>query len=192
MTPRCVLAGAAIILGVGGCVGSARPSGTLDLQVAVQIRPLANQSVRSAEVEVTFLNAGQRELRIPLMSAGVTQGLFFDLLFVGSLGGLETVSGSGGTWDDPWVKPIELVALAAGQAHRVTFCVQLPELSETQAWWVVAVYRDHSYGHSPTYPDYGADHPDVWHGAAASNTVPLVRLPNTTQQPTGAPSGAGG
>jgi len=192
MTRRRVLAGAAIILGVGACVGSAKTSGSTELRIAVQIQLLANQDVRSAEVEVTFLNVGQRKIKIPLMTAGGPHGMFFDLLFVGSLGGLETVSGSGGAWHDPVVKPVELVTLMAGKTCRVTFRVELPELEETQAWSVIAVYRDHSYGHSPTYPEYGADHSDVWRGAAASNGAPMVKLLNKPQQPASAQSGARG
>jgi hypothetical protein len=178
-----VLACVTTILGLGACVGTARTRSSSELRVAVQIQPLANQGVRSAEVEVTFHNEGQREFRIPLMTAGGPQGLFFDFLFVGNLGGLETVSGSGGTWHDPTVKPVELVTLAPGKCTRVTFRLELPDLEETQAWCVIAVYRDHSYGHSATYPEYGAAHSDVWQGAAASSLVPLVRLPNTHKAP---------
>jgi hypothetical protein len=192
MTPRRVLACAVIILGVGACAGLAKASGTPELRIAIQLQPLTNQPVRSAEVEVTFFNTGQRDLKFPLMTVDASQGLFFDFLFVGSLGDLATVSGSGGAWHDPYVKPVELRTLLAGKTHRVTFRVDLPELGETQAWWMIAVYRDHSYGHSPTSPEYGAVDSDVWHGAAASNLVPIDQLPNTTQQPTSAPSGARG
>ncbi len=137
-------------------------------QLSIRLEPAVDGSDHTATL--LFHNLTQHDLKIPLMDTGGSE-LFFDFVFVGNQGGLEVVDDGGG-WNDPVVKPVKLVSLPSKQEHRLDIDIPVIELDKAQTWSVMVIYRDHTYGHSPTYPEYSTPTAS-WQGAAPSNLVPI-------------------
>lgn len=134
----------------------------------------------SVDGEVVFRNNGKDDLKVPLIE-GEEKMLFFDFLMLGDMGkGHLTRHGDG--WSDPSVKPVKLVLLRPGATHTVKLKNLLSlqafdaGVHEKEQYKLVAIYRDHSYGHSPTYPEYGKQDPSVWKGIAISTPVVIKRI----------------
>jgi hypothetical protein len=47
---------------------------------------------------------------------------------------------------------------------------------EKEQYKALATYRDHSYGHSPTYQEYGKNDPSVWKGIAIYASVTIKHI----------------
>jgi hypothetical protein len=134
----------------------------------------------SVRAEVVLRNKGKDDLKVPLID-GADALLFFDFLIVGDQG-QGYLSRHGGGWNDPSVKRVKLVHLRPGEAWRVKLEGIIPlrafdaGVHEKEKYLVQAIYRDYSYGHSATYPEYGKDDPAVWKGIAISAPVRINKI----------------
>lgn len=158
----------------------ATKNGARQLAIELRLSKDAYSTSESVDATVIFRNSGRSELKLPMIE-GEQKLLFFDFVAIGSMG-TQFLTNHGQAWGDPYVKEVKLIQLAAGETHTVRLRNVLPFQAfdagqfEGEQYKVVAVYRDHSYGHSPTYPEFGKEDPAVWKGTVFSNPVTIKRI----------------
>jgi hypothetical protein len=134
----------------------------------------------SVRAEVVLRNKGKDNLKVPLID-GADALLFFDFLIIGDQG-QGYLTRNGGGWNDPSEKQVKLVHLRPGETWKVKLEGILSlrafdaGVHEKEKYLVQAIYRDCTYGHSATYPEYGKDDPAVWKGIAISAPVRITRI----------------
>jgi hypothetical protein len=182
---------------LGGCLGpngqgkSSSPTNKKAAQeknLTIELRlPKSNYTTaESIDVDIVFRNDGNNDVKIP-MCDGPAKNLFFDFLIVGDMGkGYLTDRGQG--WGNPSVKPVKMINLMPGGSYSVHLEDVLPSQSypglgvhSDEGYKLLAIYRDHSYGHSPTYPEYGRNDPSVWKGIAFSQPVRIDSILRPTE-----------
>ena len=124
---------------------------TRGLEIELRLPKMPVATTDPIDVEVVFRNIGNEELKIPLMSSDDIQILFFDFVFVGPQGGREITRRH--HWGDPMEKPVQMIRLAPGASRTVkvpnAFKGNMLE-NQVGSWAMLAIYQDHSYGHSST------------------------------------------
>lgn len=166
---------ALLAMSLAGCVTGARQAAQAKHDIRLELRILkANVSpLDSLDVELVIRNDGKRNVKIPT-AKGKEGALFFDFLVLSDAGHMHRVRRSVG-WNDPEAKKVEMVLLAPKGTWRIVIedAIKLRSIPELSAYkrlrcTILAIYRDHSYGHSPTYPEYRKDDPLVWKGTLIS------------------------
>jgi len=150
------------------------------LAIELRLAKEAYDTCESANATIVFRNQGKGLVKFPMVE-GDLGILFFDFAIIGSMG-TQFLTNHGQAWSDPSVKGVKLIQLSPGKTHTVRLRNVLPfEAFDAgqfrgEQFKVVAVYRDHCYGHSPTYPEFGKKDPAVWKGILFSNPVTIKRI----------------
>jgi len=150
------------------------------LAIELRLAKEAYDTRESANATIVFRNKGKSPIKFPMIE-GDLGILFFDFAIIGSMG-TQFLTNHGQAWGDPSVKEVKLIQLASGKTHTVRLRNVLPFQAfdagqfRGEQFKVVAVYRDHSYGHSPTYPEFAKKDPAVWKGILFSNPATIKRI----------------
>ena len=122
------------------------------------------------------------------MCDGPKRILFFEFLIIGDMGTAYLTNNSDG-WADPSVKPVRMMHMLPGGTFDVRLENILPirlypdlNLFPDERFKMLAIYRDHTYGHSPTYPEYNRNTTSIWKGILISKPVYVHLTPPTTKE----------
>jgi len=150
------------------------------LAIELRLAKEAYDTSESVNATIVFRNQSEGLVKFPMVE-GDSAILFFDFVIVGNMG-TQFLTNHGQAWSDPSVKEVKLIQLPPGRTRTILLRNVLPLQAfdagqfRGEQFNVVAIYRDHSYGHSPTYPEFGKNDPAVWKGILFSNPVTIKRI----------------